>query len=362
MLGISIYPDKATKQEIFDYIDLAAKYRFGRIFTCLLSVEGDQQQIIASFTEIIKHANSQGMEVYLDVAPQVFEDLSIKHQDLAFFSQLGAAGIRLDQSFNGAVEAAMSYNQYGLNIEVNMSQDVHTLNTILDYKPKLGKIIGCHNFYPQRYTGLNFEHFVESSKRFKDNQIRSAAFISSKVAEIGPWPIMDGLCTLEMHRDLAITTQVKHHYALGLVDDLIIGNMFASEVELKAISNIERGIIDFDLELLNPSKLERKIIFDHEHFNRGDINDYLVRSTICRITHQADDNQPHDTSKVLTKGTVIIGNNHFGQYKNELQIIKNEIIDENLARNVVGKITDEQLFLLDLLEPWQHFKFSEKIN
>lgn len=362
MLGISIYPDKATKQEIYDYIDLASKYGFGRIFTCLLSVEGDQEAIISDFKAMISHANEHRMEVYLDVAPRVFTELGLKHGDLQFFSRLGAAGIRLDESFNGAVEASMSHNQFGLNIEINMSQDVHCLNTILDYKPCEGKIIGCHNFYPQRYTGLNFEHFINSSKRFKDNGVRSAAFISSSAATIGPWPIMDGLCTLEMHRDLPITTQVKHHYALGLIDDLIIGNMFASEEELCAVSQIEKGLLDFDIELLNPSQLEQKILFEHEHFNRGDINDYMVRSTMCRVTHKAEDNQPHDTSKILSKGTVIIGNNDFGQYKNELQIIKNEIIDENLARNVVGKISEEELFLLDLLEPWQHFKFTNKIN
>ncbi len=362
MLGISIYPDKATKQEIFDYIDLAAKYGFGRIFTCLLSVEGDQQAIVDDFTDMIGHANKHNMEVYLDVAPHVFEELGIKHGDLEFFYNLGAAGIRLDQSFNGSVESSMSYNPYGLNVEINMSQDVHTLDTILDYKPREGRIIGCHNFYPQRYTGLNFEHFVKSSERFKEHGIRSAAFVSSKDAKIGPWPVMDGLCTLEIHRDLPITTQVKHHYALGLIDDLIIGNMFASEAELKAISSIERGLLEFDIELASPSALEQKIVFEHEHFNRGDINDYMVRSTMCRVTHKLEDNAPHDTSKVLKRGTIIIGNNDFGQYKNELQIIKNEIVDENLARNVVGKIADEELFLLDLLEPWQHFKFTEKIN
>lgn len=362
MLGISIYPDKATKQEIFDYIDLAAKYGFGRIFTCLLSVEGNQQEIISEFTDMITHANKYGIEVYLDVAPHIFEQLGINYGDLEFFNKLGASGIRLDQSFNGSVESSMSYNKFGLNIEVNMSQDVHSLDTILDYKPLKGKIIGCHNFYPQRYTGLNFDHFVKSSQRFKDNGIRSAAFVSSKAAKLGPWPIMDGLCTLEMHRNLAITTQVKHYYALGLIDDIIIGNMFASEKELSEVAAIERGFFEFDIVLNNPTELERKIIFEHEHFNRGDINDYIVRSTMSRVTHKSEENIPHDTNSVLTKGSVVIGNNNFGQYKNELQIIKNEIIDENLARNVVGKIAEEELFLLDLLEPWQHFKFTEKIN
>ncbi|WOO87957.1 MupG family TIM beta-alpha barrel fold protein [Mollicutes bacterium LVI A0039] len=360
MLGISIYPDKASKQEIFDYIDLAAEYGIGRIFTCLISVEGNQEKVIEEFKAMISHANKHGMEVYLDVAPHVFESLGIKAGDLEFFSNLGAAGIRLDQNYNGSLEASMSYNKFGLNIEVNMSQDVHALNTVLDYKPKEGKIIGCHNFYPQRYTGLNFEHFVKCSKRFKDNGIRSAAFISSRSALLGPWPIMDGLCTIEMHRDLDITTQVKHHYALGLIDDLIIGNMFATREELAEISAIDRGILDFAIELNNPSELEKEIIFEHEHFNRGDINDYMVRSTMSRVTYKSEQNPPHDTNKVLKRGTIIIGNNDFGQYKNELQIIKSEIIDENLARNVVGKIADDELFLLDLLEPWQHFKFSQR--
>ncbi|MGL5296450.1 MAG: MupG family TIM beta-alpha barrel fold protein, partial [Culicoidibacterales bacterium] len=37
-LGISIYPEHSTPEAIKEYIDLAAKYGYERIFTCLLSV------------------------------------------------------------------------------------------------------------------------------------------------------------------------------------------------------------------------------------------------------------------------------------------------------------------------------------
>ena len=38
-LGISVYPNHKPINEIVDYIHLAGKYGFKRIFTCLLSAE-----------------------------------------------------------------------------------------------------------------------------------------------------------------------------------------------------------------------------------------------------------------------------------------------------------------------------------
>ena len=42
-LGISIYPEKSTKEEIFAYLDMAAEAGFSRIFSCLLSVQGTKE-------------------------------------------------------------------------------------------------------------------------------------------------------------------------------------------------------------------------------------------------------------------------------------------------------------------------------
>ncbi len=45
-LGISIYPEKTTFKEIYDYIDKAAENGFTRIFSCLLSVKDTKENII----------------------------------------------------------------------------------------------------------------------------------------------------------------------------------------------------------------------------------------------------------------------------------------------------------------------------
>ena len=49
MLGISVYLDKDTKENIISYIDLAAKYGYKRLFTCLLSVDESKEKITQKY-------------------------------------------------------------------------------------------------------------------------------------------------------------------------------------------------------------------------------------------------------------------------------------------------------------------------
>ena len=360
MLGISVYPEKADKKEILEYIDLANEYGFKRIFTCLLSAPKDIEKIKKDFKEIITHGRNYGMEVILDVSPHVFNDLNINYDDLKFFSELNATGIRLDMGFDGKIEANMTNNPYDLKIELNMSSCTNYVNLIMDYNPKKSNLIGCHNFYPQKYSGLSLEHFIKCSEKFKELNLRTAAFVTSQVGLEGPWEVTQGLPTLEMHRNLAVDTQVKHMYQIGLIDDIIISNQFASKEELEKISKIKENVLKFKIKLIdNLDDLSKKIIFDDEHIYRGDINDYAVRTSETRVKYKNETIKPQNQEKILKRGTVVICNDSFGQYKAELQIIKKEIIDDELQRNVVGFIEEDELFLLDTLKPWQKFSFEE---
>lgn len=131
------------------YISAAARHGFSRIFTCLLSVNRPKEEIVAEFKEIIHHAKDNNMEVILDVAPAVFDQLGISYSDLSFFAELGADGIRLDLGFDGLTEAKMTNNPYGLKIELNVSNDIAYLENILSHQANKSALIGCHNFYPQ---------------------------------------------------------------------------------------------------------------------------------------------------------------------------------------------------------------------
>ncbi len=357
-LGISIYPEHSTMDKDKEYVDLAHKYGFERIFMCMLSVEKPKDEIRREFSEIIGYAKERGFEVILDIAPNIFDKLGISYDDLSFFNELGASGIRLDLGFDGAKEAMLSFNKYGMKIEINMSNDVAYIDNIMTYKPNTPFIYGCHNFYPQKGTALPYDFFVKCSQRFKKYRVRTAAFINSQTAEIGPWNINDGLCTLEDHRSLPVEVQAKHLFATGLIDDVIIGNAYASEEELERLSKVNRYQVELAVELVDDiSDVEKTIMFEEQHYRRGDITHEVVRSTEVRKKYGKYDIKNHDNDVIFQRGDVLIGNNDFGKYKGELQIALRACGDNR--KNLVGRVREEEKILLDFIEPWSKFIFEE---
>nr|WP_041721179.1 MupG family TIM beta-alpha barrel fold protein [Alkaliphilus metalliredigens] len=87
-LGVSIYPENANVEEIKDYLSLAAKYGFTRVFTCLISAKGNKDKVIEEFKEIIDHADRLAMKTIAGVSPSVFDEYNISHTDLKFFKDM----------------------------------------------------------------------------------------------------------------------------------------------------------------------------------------------------------------------------------------------------------------------------------
>lgn len=359
MLGISVYPDHSELEQDKKYIKLAHTYGFQRIFMSMLEVTEPKEVIKKKYQELISYGKELGYETILDVAPNIFSELGISYDDLSFFHALGADGIRLDVGFDGNKEAMLTYNPYDLAIELNMSNDVAYLDNILTYKANRPFLYGCHNFYPQENTGLPYDFFVSCSQRFKHYGIRTAAFITSQVGKIGPWDINDGLPTLEMHRHLPVEVAAKHLFATELIDDVLIGNAYASEEELAKLSQVNRYQMALSLERTKEiSEVEKQIVLTEQHFRRGDITDTVIRSTEVRKKYKNEANPPHDNLSTFEVGDVVIGNDNFGKYKNELQIVLRPHQDPR--KNKVGKISELELFLLPFIQPWSKFKLTEK--
>ncbi|WP_285767054.1 MupG family TIM beta-alpha barrel fold protein [Peribacillus sp. SI8-4] len=354
-LGISIYPEHSTPEKDKQYIKQAHRHGFERIFTCLLSVSKPYETVMEEYKDVISYAKTLDMEVILDVAPAVFDKFDISYDDLGFFAEMGADGVRLDLGFDGLKEAKMTFNPYGLKIELNMSNDVEYLLNILTHQANKNQLIGCHNFYPQKFTGLPYEFFISCCKRFKEQGIRTAAFVTSQMGEIGPWDINDGLCTLEQHRELSIDVQAKHLWATGLIDDVIIGNAYASEAELKMLGALQRDMVELKVELQsNASPIEQQVALEEIHIRRGDISEYMVRSVEVRKKYGKEDFAARETVP-QQNGDVFIGNDSFGKYKGELQVILRDMpMDER--KNLVAQVVEEERFLLDYIKPWSSFR------
>lgn len=359
-LGISIYPDKSSIDDMKHYIKKAADAGFSRIFSCLLSVEKPKEEIKAEFIDINNYAHEHGFEVIVDVSPRVFNDLGISYSDLSFFKEIGADGFRLDVGYGGSEEAMMTFNPYDLKVEINMSMDTHYIDTIMDYQPNQYNLMACHNFYPHPYSGLTEELFMACTNHFKKYGLRTAAFVSSQAPNTyGPWPVDAGLVTLESHRNLPLHVQIKDYIAMNVVDDIIISNCYPSDEELEAIKalNLVKLTLDVELEESIP-EIEKKIVLEEPHFNRGDVSAYFKRSTQSRVKYKGHHFAKFNTPEIIKRGDIVIESSDFGHYAGELQIATQDMINTGKS-NVVGHIVDQEQFLIDRIKPWQKFEFRE---
>ena len=86
----------------------------------------------------------------------------------------------------------------------------------------------------------------------------------------------------EMHRKMPVET-AKHLFATGLIDDVIIGNAYASEAELAARA-IDRYQTAFAIEFVPEiNEVERQIALNEQHYRRGDITDRMIPQKFVKV-------------------------------------------------------------------------------
>ena len=165
---------------------------------------------------------------------------------------------------------------------------------------------------------------------------------------------------MEEHRELPIETQTKDLFNTGLIDDVIIANCYASEEELKTLGKMNKDLLTLKVELIDSlPKLEKKIVLEELHINRGDISEYVIRSTQSRVKYKGYDFKLINP-KDIEKGDIIIDSSLYEHYAGELQIALKPMKNSGKT-SVVGKVVDEEVFLLDHIKPWQKFKFESSI-
>ncbi len=362
MLGISVYPYKENIADTKKYIEDAFNLGYKRIFlNLLIHDENEINDFLENNRNIINFAKNLNFEIIVDVNPNIFKILKINPNDLVFFANLGVDGIRLDGVFNGDVESNLTYNPYNLKIELNASQNTKYIENILTKMPNIKNLISCHNFYPLRNSGLSEEFFITTSKISKRHNLRLAAFVTSQNKNThGPHKVDDKLPTLEIHRDLDISIQVKHLIATRLIDDIIISNSFASLDELKRVKDVYKPYVVFKLKKLEGITENELTILKNCHKNRGDLAQNMIRSSLGRINYRelSIPNRNTHSNDLIKKGTVYIYNDNYGQYKGEIGIALDDISFDKDKINILGCIDEKELFLLNYIKEYTRFEFE----
>jgi hypothetical protein len=162
-LGISIYPEKIGKEKTIQYINESFNSGFNRIFANLLEIKNNSEgnNKIKIISDCLKYAKNLGMKVIVDVNTQFYREFNYDLLEKKFFLDMGASGIRLDEDFKGEIEPKLSKK---ILIELNASSGIKTAQLTLKNGGNPKNIIACHNFYPQEFTGLDYERFIKLSK------------------------------------------------------------------------------------------------------------------------------------------------------------------------------------------------------
>lgn len=390
-LGISVYPDLRSLQEIEAYFQLASRYGVTRVFSSMFSVEGSKEEVFDYFQQLIEAAHRYQLKVSLDVNPMCFEKMEASPEDLSVFDQLHVDILRMDLSYGPVLDAKLVQNPYGIVIEFNNSVEI--VQGLLDQGVDPSSFLVCHNFYPQRYTAMKWNTFIEKNKEIKacSSSVRIGAFISSNVEDShGVWGAENGLPTVERLRFLPIDLQARMLLATGHVDDLLIGNAFASESEFQSLQEVlsepevsldsldpvlqmlvQYGIVDLTkplkkLRLCLEEEIttsEREALFDfYPHLDMGDSSEWIWRTRISRFKYS----QPSETipyrsydKEMFAVGDVVIVNDRYKHYAGEIQIVKKPIVNDG-TRNLLGHIDEEEYQMVELIEDGDLVQFLEK--
>jgi hypothetical protein len=360
--GISIYPDHCQEQSVLDYIALAARHGFRSLFMALLATDQTADELTARYGKINRAAKDLGFDICCDANPIALERLGVNISllrgklDLTLLRRLNIDSLRLDLGMSELEEAFLSKS--GLRLELNMTENTHHLESLLAIGAKKEALSACMNYYPHRYTGLSAEAAARAASAWKSHGIPAAAFVTSQTQEnIGPWKACDGLPTMELHRDLPIEVQTKHYALMDAFAEIRIGNAFASEDELARM-----GAVDSDcahLKVLWADGLKertRKALTAAPFSRRADSSEYLIRTLEARLARSGQPVEPFHCAPIK-RGDVLMDNSLYGQYEGEVQIALRDMPNAGKT-NVVGRVADEELFLIDWITGAKAFAFE----
>jgi len=353
--GISVYVGMGYEEEVIqEYLLSARQYGYSRIFTSLHIPESDQQKILYEFTQMVTYAKQLGLRITADISPVSFEVMGITMENMDSLYELGLDTLRLDFGFN-LHQTASLVKKSQFDIELNASTiDQTMLDRILNEGIDRSRLRACHNYYPRPETGLSYKLFAQRSELFRNYGIPVSAFIPSHSTPRGP--IYEGMPSLEQHRYMNPVTATKHLMASQLVDAVLFGDSFASNEELAAVAAVDEHCIELSVETKpGISKMERDILL-HRHTNRHDPGEHVIRSQEARGLCHEKIMPSHPMPRPY--GAVTIDNIDYLRYMGELQIICHEL-PINLKTNVVAQVIQEELFLLEYIQPGSSFCFKE---
>lgn len=350
MLGASLYLAEGLEKNL-SFIDRMHEAGVQTIFTSMHIPEDDPAKTLESLKQVTEKMNQYGMELMTDVSSDTFGIFNVeKEKATEFFTDLGVSSLRMDY---GISYQEMKVLAEDFKVVLNAS----TINDQISEELEavgfdLSDITVCHNFYPRENTGLGREFLYEQNTYLNKKGYRIQAFIVGDKEKRGP--VYAGLPTLEEHR----TADPLYAY-LDLVENFFVDEVLVGDIEMReeSLQRLDEWI-DHEVISLPIQDLYQEVpsIFYNKHINRPDVAEDVVRSSQSRIALKDKTIEPLNNDVERPAGTITIDNVDYGRYAGEIQITKKDLPADDRV-NVLGKITDEAIPLLQFIKGRTKFKF-----
>ena len=362
--GISVYFGEQSFTEIEKSVRLAYSLDYKKVFTSLHLPEVDFKPLLNDFTRLGNTCKQLDMHLMVDVSPKTFSYFSYE-QFLDFMNISAVHSVRVDFGLNDELIIKLSniipnnthYQYFKIVLNAStMSPD--TFEKLIKKGLDISNIEVCHNFYPRPETGISESFFREQTSYFKSKTLKISAFIAGKSGRRAP--VFEGLPTLEQHRDLKSSLAFRHLQLLG-VDNIYFGDNNISECELKSIAQLNDSAVALECKIKTNS-CDVKTILEQTHTERPDSSNHVIRSQESRLilstgSYNKKTVLPNNTVERKI-GDITIDNDLYKRYAGELQICRKNLKQDDRV-NVVGKIYEDNLFLLPYIKQSKKYYFVD---
>ncbi len=351
--GISLYPGlDNTLEENLQLLSAAAACGIRRVFTSLHIPETNTEVLKRELAEILAAARRYDMEIISDISPRTLSMLDMPEFDLAAFQKLGITTLRLDYGYSAEQIAELSHNDSGICLQLNASTITEKILADLQAAgTDFSHIDALHNFYPRRGTGISEDILRRKTKMLHKAGIKVGAFVPSQGKQRGP--LFEGLPTMETHRLWHTDRAARHMAALG-IDSVFLSDSLPLLDELETVGQLPGDEVVLRAQLFTDDAVQQELL-RHTFTAREDEARDAIRAQESRGLLKG--NVEPENNKERRRGAITIDNKDYLRYMGELEIIKkSQPADKRI--NVVGRVTECELFMLKYITPGRKFSFQ----
>ncbi len=348
MLGFSVYLNKKIDADTREYIRKMKDSGFERIFTSIHIPEEDITSYRQNLQELGKIAKEQNLRVMVDIDQSSLKKLKVSMDTIPNLKKAGITGLRIDDKLPIKKIAELSnLIEIGINASTFSEEE---LKELLLLNVKRENVQAWFNFYPSPDTGISQKFLEQQVRMFKKHGFTTQAFFAGDENLRGP--LYEGLPTLEKQRYYSPLASILELQNMG-VDLVYVGDEGISKDSLKQIDTYKNK----KQILLHTKKYENgdKDLYDYvlgKHNQRPDPAEYVVRCEDSRL-HPIPVIKKNNTGKRYI-GDITINNDKYQRYMGEIQILKVNLPASEKV-NVIGKIIEKDIPLINLIKPSQEF-------